>query len=144
LAVPIEKVFVPPHYVVLEVKMNGWWSRLSVFMLLLSILSGCSTTSKVTKLGVADPISPERCHVLITDKANPPKVPSETLGKIETHIQRNLFFGGRASLNDAYDELRLEACKLGGNVVLVDDYIESSASEFSHIHVWATVLKTSQ
>ena len=124
--------------------MNGWWLRPSISILLLSILIGCSTTNKVTKLIVADPISLERCHVLITDKANPPTVSFQTLSKLETHIQRNFFFGGRASLNDAYDELRLEACKLGGNVVIVDDYIESSASEFSHIHVWATVLKTSQ
>jgi hypothetical protein len=32
---------------------------------------------------------------------------------------------------------------LGGNVVVIDDHIESSASEFSHVHVWATVLKAS-
>jgi hypothetical protein len=124
--------------------MNGWWLHLFISILLLSILSSCSTTSTVTKLGVADPISPERCHVLIIDKASPLKVHCEILGKIETHIQKNLFFGGRASLNDAYDKLRLEACKLGGNVVIVDDCIESSAVEFSHIHIWATVLKTSQ
>ncbi|MBI5016915.1 MAG: DUF4156 domain-containing protein [Deltaproteobacteria bacterium] len=122
--------------------MKCWWLTPSI--LILSILSGCSTTTKVTKLGFSDPISPEHCEVRIMEKANPPKVSCETLGKIETHVQRNLFFGGRASLKDAYDELRSKACELGGNIVTIDDYIESSASEFSHVHIWASVLKASQ
>lgn len=113
-------------------------------ILLIANIIGCSTTSKVTKLGGADPISAERCEVQFVEKVSPHIMPYETLGKIETHVQRNLFFGGRASLGDAYNELRAKACQLGGNVVIIDDHIESSASEFSHVHVWATVLKVSQ
>lgn len=136
--------FAPPphHYIDLEGGMKICWLLLSI--LLLAIITGCSTTSKVTKLGDADPISVERCEVQIVEKASPPILPYETLGNIETHVQRNLFFGGRASLGDAYDELRAKACQLGGNVVIIDDHLESSASEFSHVHLWATVLKVSQ
>lgn len=121
--------------------MKTCWLLLSI--LLLAIITGCSTTSKVTKLESADSISPDSCEVQIAEKP-PPILPYETLGKIETHVQRNLFFGGRASLDDAYDELRVKACQLGGNMVIINDHIESSASEFSHVHVWATVLKVSQ
>jgi hypothetical protein len=117
---------------------------LAACMLLLLSLGGCSTTTNVTNLGSADPISPEQCEVRITEKSNAPNLPFETLGKLETHVQRNLFFGGRASLEDAYDELRVKACQMGGNLVTIDDYMESSASEFSHVHVWATVLKASE
>ncbi|MEZ4601177.1 MAG: hypothetical protein R2940_15415 [Syntrophotaleaceae bacterium] len=117
---------------------------LATWILLLLVLSGCSTKTKVTNLGSADPINPKQCVVRITEKSNAPNVPCETLGKLETHVQRNLFFGGRASLEDAYVELRDKACKMGGNLVTIDDYIESSASEFSHVHVWATVLKASE
>jgi hypothetical protein len=122
--------------------MKTCWLLLSI--LLLAIITGCSTTSKVTKLGGAASISAEDCEVKIAEKEPPPILPYETLGKIETHVQRNLFFGGRASLDDAYDELRVKACQLGGNLVIINDHIESSASEFSHVHVWATVFKVSQ
>lgn len=122
--------------------MKTYWLLLSI--LLMAIITGCSTTSKVTKLGVADPLSAERCKVQIVEKATPLILPYETLGKIETHVQKNLFFGGRASLDDAYDELRVKACQLGGNLIIIDDHIESSAAEFSHVHVWSTVFKVSQ
>jgi len=29
----------------------------------------------------------------------------------------------------------------GGNGVIVDDYVVSSAAEMSHVHVWDSVLK---
>ncbi len=66
----------------------------------------------------------------------------KNLAKIEAHVQKNLFFGGRVALeDDAYPELRLKACQLGGDIVIVDDYLASTASEFSHVHVWASVLR---
>ncbi len=122
--------------------MKTCWLLLSI--LFLAIIAGCSTTSKVTKFGSAEPISAERCEVQIAEKVTTPILPYEALGKIETHVKRNLFFGGRASLGDAYDELRAKACQMGGNIVVIDDHIESSAAEFSHVHVWATVLKVPQ
>ena len=73
-----------------------------------------------------------------------PNNPYEVIGKIESHIEKNLFFGGKAKLEDeAYKELRLKACGLGGDAVIIDDSIETSAAETSHVHVWATVIKLS-
>ena len=57
-------------------------------------------------------------------------------------MKKNLFFGGKVQLEDeAFKELKRKACSLGGDAVLIDDYIESSASEMTHVHVWATVVK---
>ncbi|MFZ6770663.1 hypothetical protein ACO0LM_26705 [Undibacterium sp. Di26W] len=65
----------------------------------------------------------------------------EVVGKIETHIKGNIFFGGVVRANDeGYKELRAKACAMGGNAVVIDDLIESSAAEMRHIHIWARVL----
>jgi hypothetical protein len=66
----------------------------------------------------------------------------ETIAKIESHIQKNMFFGKTANLEaDAYDELRIKSCAVGGNAVVIDDYVESAAAEFSHVHVWASAIR---
>lgn len=88
-------------------------------MLVISLLlAGCATNTTVTP---------------ITD---------DSIAKIESHVRKNLFFGGRASLEDeAYAELRTKTCAAGGDAVVIDDYVEASALEFSHVHVWATAIK---
>ena len=43
--------------------------------------------------------------------------------------------------DEAYEELKEKACGLGGEGVIIDDFIESSAAEMSHVHVWATAIK---
>lgn len=71
-----------------------------------------------------------------------PSGPFETLGKIESHIAKNFFFGGKAQLDDeGYKELRTKACGIGGNAVIIDDHMQSSVSEMTHLHVWATVVR---
>jgi hypothetical protein len=71
-----------------------------------------------------------------------PSVSFETLGKIESHIAQNFFFGGQARLEDeGYRELRTKACGIGGNAVVIDDHIQTSVSEMTHLHVWATVIR---
>ena len=49
----------------------------------------------------------------------------------------------QAKDNEVYKELSLKACSLGGDAVIIDDCIQSSVSEMTHIHVWATVIKYS-
>ena len=112
-----------------------------VFLLISILLVSCSTVTKVDNLNTGLKAKDSDCNIQFFDetKVNKKHIP---LSKIEAHIQKNLFFGGRVSLNDeAFDELRKKACELGGDAVIIDDFIETSALEFSHIHVWATVIK---
>lgn len=81
--------------------------------------------------------------MVIRDKTLPAG-PYEVIGKIESHLERDYFFGGTVRLQDQYKELRQKACQLGGDVVVIQDYIESDAAEMSHVHVWATVLRMSR
>ena len=114
---------------------------------LLSILalSSCSTTTKVDQFGSSYPANPENCEIKFFKKIKPPTEPYEQIGKIETHLQKNFFFGGNVHLeDDVFRELRLKACHLGGNAVIIDNQVESSAAEMSHVHVWARVLRVSK
>lgn len=113
--------------------------------MLATVLAACGTTTTVTPIGPARAPKHESCEVEIakTSQELPPN--RELLAKIESHIQRNIFFGGKVTLiDDAYKELRLKACLLGGDTVLVDDYLESDAAEMTHLHVWASVFRKSK
>lgn len=121
--------------------LNG---KLLAALLLSQVICGCSTTSKVDRVGSAYAPNPDDCQVQFFEKAKPPAVPYEVVGEVETHVQRNVFFGGNAQLADAHEELRSKACPIGGNAVMINDYVASQATEFSHIHVWASVLKLSK
>jgi len=108
------------------------------------LLFGCSTTTKVETIGSSHEQNIKDCNIQFYKKVKPSK-PYLIIGKIESHIQKNVFFGGTVQLEDeAYSELRSKACHLGGDSVIIDDFIETSATEMSHIHVWATVLKSSE
>jgi len=108
------------------------------------LLSGCATTTKVEVIGSSHEQNVKDCNIQFYKEIKPSK-PYVIIGKIESHIQKNVFFGGTVQLEDeVYSELRLKACHLGGDSVIIDDYIETSATEMSHIHVWATVLKSTE
>lgn len=109
--------------------------------LLFAFLSACSTTSTVKLTDAKRPANQPGCEVVFFKKTKPP-VAYETLAQIESHVQKNMFFGGDARLEEgAYAELKKKTCTVGGNAVIVDDYVESRAAEFSHVHVWATAIK---
>jgi hypothetical protein len=109
---------------------------------LAAALAACSTTTSVTPLGLGQPSRGESCELQIVKTQQDLPSRRELIGKIESHIQRNFFLGGRATLlDDAYRELRSKAGQLGGDSVLVDDYMESSAAEMTHVHVWASVFR---
>jgi hypothetical protein len=58
------------------------------------------------------------------------------IGKFESHIEKNFFFGGKVQLKDeSFKELRIKACSLKGDAVIIDDSIETSVSEMTHVHV---------
>jgi hypothetical protein len=81
----------------------------------------------------------------VLDQHDAPVGAYKVVAQIESHIQRDIFLGGKVSLrDDAYKELRSKACQLGGDVVRIDDSLESSAAEMSHVHVWATVFRTAR
>lgn len=103
----------------------------------------CATDTKVERLTSDYQAESDDCEVrFYKDKNDRPAESYEPVGKIESHIKKNLFFGGKVQLEDeAFEELRKKACSLGGDAVLIDDYIESSVAEMTHIHVWATVIK---
>ena len=105
------------------------------------LLSACSTTTNVQPIGTALPSRPENCDVVILEANSQAIGKYEELGKIETHLHRNIFLGGGMSLQEAYPELRAKACQLGGNAVLIDDHIQSSAAEMRYLHVWARVVR---
>lgn len=106
------------------------------------MLSGCSSEIKVNQSNASYPAKTENCEIQFFLKSKPADLVCESLAKIEAHLQKNLFFGGRVDLeDDAYPELREKACQLGGDGVVIDDQVASTASEFSHVHVWASVLR---
>ncbi|MFC5500604.1 hypothetical protein ACFPOE_23880 [Caenimonas terrae] len=109
---------------------------------LLALLGACSTVTKVERVGPDLPARAGACHVDVVGAGSRDVAAYRVVAKIESHIQRNVFFGGRVSLrDDAHAELRAKACALGGDVVRVDDSVESGAAEMSDVHVWATVFK---
>jgi hypothetical protein len=116
-------------------------TRQIVVPIMLMLLSACSTTSTVSFLDTKYQTNQPECQVTFFKKIKPEGT-FEKLAQIESHVQRNMFFGGDAKLEDAaYVELKAKTCSLGGNAVIIDDYVESRAGEFSHVHVWATTIK---
>ena len=114
-----------------------------ILLALLILLSACATTTKVDRLNSSYKAKDKNCEIEFF-KENQPQKKYEEIGKIESHIEKNVFFGGKVQLEDeAYTELRTKACSLGGDAVIINDCINTSASEMSHVHVWATVLKYS-
>lgn len=107
---------------------------------LILLLACTDVTTTVQKQGAGAQAKTEDCNVQVFRDPKP-QGPYEALGRIETHIQRNFFFGGGVQLEEAYKELRAKACELGGDGVIVDHVIETRATENTHIHVWATVIK---
>jgi len=121
--------------------MKACGNKLIIVFALLTLLSACATTTQVNKLGSGYQAKDKECEIQFFKDTKPTEL-YEAIGKIESHIKKNFFFGGKVQLEDeAFKELRLKACNLGGDAVIIDDYIESSASEMTHVHVWATVLK---
>lgn len=109
--------------------------------LLIVLLSACSTTSTVQVIDPKYQANATNCTVTFFKKVKPDGK-YETLAQIESHVQRNMFFGGDAKLEDeAYAELKTKTCGVGGNAVIINDFVESRAAEFSHVHVWATSIK---
>ena len=108
---------------------------------LLALLSACSTTSTVDIVDAKYQTDNQDCEVTFFKKIKP-EGKYDVVAQIESHVQKNFFFGGNAKLEaEAYAELRKKTCSVGGNAVIINDYVESRASEFSHVHVWATSIK---
>ena len=121
--------------------MKGIVIRQMVMFLSVVILSACATTTTVDKIGTALDSREDHCKVVFYKDSKPSKT-YKIIGKLESHIQGNFFLGGKVNLeDDAYKELSRKACELGGEAVVIDDYMETSAAEMTHVHVWATVLK---
>lgn len=117
-------------------------SQLRTPAIILSIfsLTACATTTQVETLGRVHPALENTCKIDILEKSALP-AGFETIGKLETHIKGNIFFGGVVRTNDeGYKELRTKVCALGGNAVVIDDLIESSSAEMRHVHIWARAL----
>jgi hypothetical protein len=105
-----------------------------------TLLAGCATSTKVDPLAPNVAARKERCDANVVDRGGSVPAGFVAIATIESHIQRNLFFGGRVTLLDeAYKELRRKACEVGGDQVRVDEFMESAAGEMTHVHVWATV-----
>ena len=116
--------------------------RVGTSLIILGFLSACTdVTTTVQRQGVEASAKPKDYTIQIFREAKPPG-PYETLGKVETHVQRNFFAGGGVQLEEAYQELRQKGCGLGGDGIIIDHVIETKATENTHIHVWATVIRT--
>jgi hypothetical protein len=117
--------------------------RLFIALIISFLATACSTVTHTDSIGAPQASLDETCKVEIFTKLAMPQQ-YEVIGKIETHIKRNIFFGGSVRTEDeGYQELRVKACKLGGNAVVIDDSIETSSAEMRHVHIWARVLKKS-
>lgn len=115
--------------------------KLLMFLTSILLLTACATTTNVDNLDSTYKAKEKDCELKFYQDEKPNN-PYKIIGKIESHIKKNFFFGGKVQLEDeAYKELRLKACGLGGDAVIIDDSIETSVSEMTHVHVWATVIK---
>lgn len=118
--------------------------KLLMFLTPIFLLSACATITKVDNLNSVYQAKDKNCELQFY-KDDKPQKNYETIAKIESHIKKNFFFGGKVQLEDeAFKELRIKACSLGGDAVIIDDSIETSVSEMTHVHVWATVIKYSK
>ena len=124
-------------------KLSLSYCDLAVIFFSLIFLSACATTTKVDNLGTTYQAKDKNCEIQFFKDEKPQKK-YELIGEIESHIKKNLFFGGKVQLEDeAFKELRIKACSLGGDAVIIDDSVETSVSEMTHVHVWATVVRFS-
>jgi hypothetical protein len=115
--------------------------RLAAALLSAATLAACATNTTVANPVARLPARSADCQIRYFRGAQPEE-PYEVITQVETHIKKNFFFGGTVQLEDeGYAELRKQACRLGGDAVIIDDYVESSAAEMTHIHVWASVIK---
>lgn len=113
---------------------------IGVALVIVAQLAGCATSTVVTPSTPHLAARPDGCHANVIDRGGVVPAGYQEVAKIESHIKRNFFFGGRVTLLDeAYKELRVKACEVGGDQVRVDDFVESAAAEMTHVHVWATV-----
>lgn len=116
---------------------------IGVALIIVAQLAGCATSTVVTPSTPHLAARSGSCHANVIDRGGAVPVGYQEVAKIESHIKRNLFFGGRVTLLDeAYKELRVKACEVGGDQVRVDDFVESAAAEMTHVHVWATVFRS--
>ena len=114
--------------------------RQILMLLSVVILSACATTTKVDKIGTGINSRGSDCNIEFFKDSKPAKS-FKVIGKIESHIKKNFFLGGKVTMeDDVYKELRQKACSLGGEAVIIDDYMENSVAEMTHTHVWATVI----
>lgn len=112
-------------------------------LVIVAQLCGCATSTVVTPSTPNISARPGGCHVQVVGRGGTIPPGDEEIARIESHVQRNFFFGGRVTLlQDAYNELRAKACEAGGDRVRVDDFVESAAAEMTHVHVWATVFRS--
>ena len=115
---------------------------IGVALVTVAQLAGCATSTVVTPSTSHVASSLVGCHAHVIDRGGAVPGGYEEVARIESHIKRNFFFGGRVTLlEDAYKELRAKACEVGGDQVRVDDFLESAAAEMTHVHVWATVFR---
>jgi hypothetical protein len=106
-------------------------------------LAACAATTVVDR-GTSNYAAKDAACEIAFFKGDRPGAPFESIGKVESHISRNVFLGGAASLEKAYrEELRQKACSIGGDAVIIDDALETTATELAHVHVWATVIRYS-
>ncbi|MDD2737072.1 MAG: hypothetical protein PHF56_24320 [Desulfuromonadaceae bacterium] len=112
-----------------------------VLLVALLALTACATETRVSKLSSQYPAKPEGCDIRIYKDLKPDNA-YDVVGKLESHMQRNFFLGGKVTLDgEGFQELKQKGCELGGDAIIIDDSMESSVSEVTHIHVWATVVK---
>jgi hypothetical protein len=105
------------------------------------LAAGCATTTTVDPTGSSHAAKPESCRIAVVAHVDGDNAPAgyTRIGRVETHIVRNMFGGGQPTVDDAMPELRTAACKLGGDALAIDDTMTTSATETRHLHVWASV-----
>jgi hypothetical protein len=120
-------------------KFHAWFMA----VIFVTFLPACSSSTfvKVKNLKNTYQAKEQNCSIQFYIN-NKPEQKYEVIGDIESHIEKNFFLGGKVQLEDeAFRVLRKKACSLGGDAVIINDHIETSVSETTHIHVWATVIK---
>ena len=91
-------------------KLSG--CKLIILFASIIMLPACATTTKVDTLGSTYQAKDKKCEIQFF-KDEQPQNNYEIIGKIESHIKKNLFFGGKVQLEDeAFKELRIKACSL--------------------------------
>lgn len=107
----------------------------------IAVTAGELTKSEVENLGFLYLPKEDNCTItFLTSKK--PKMTYEVIGNVKTTIIRNMGYRLKETpRQDLDNELRKQACILGGDIVSIDEIVDTSTEESARLQAWSTIIK---